>query len=290
MDHGDEAMILEQTVKQLKVKPSGCPHHERHETQNVLVTLDGQPGLPDVPAIPHHLRRHVSLKIYRWDLYRGFDNCPGNDVVSEGIATQGIWEGFETAVVLDILDSLRSGPYVPGSYVMDIGSQLGWYSALARGRYPIIAIEAEAENLGLTWLNASNGVDQPALTVWQGWIDEDVPFIPKDAEPIHFLKIDIEGNEVWAVRMLSELFTASKINYALIEISPVFNNSYPRLVERIADWGYGVFQIPPKGWIHTKEYSQDPLGTLLRRCEVPAKGRRGYVAGLRQENFMFVKR
>jgi hypothetical protein len=286
MGYGDEAMSrLVDAIRSLKVKPSGCPHHSAHLTQNLSILLDGQPGLPDVPAIPQRLRRRLPLMVFRYDLYRGLANCLGNDVVSEGITTQGIWEGYETVLVLDILDRPS-----PGAYVMDIGSQLGWYSALARYRWPIIAIDNEGEALTLTWDNAHSLLGTPPFTVCQGWIDEDAPIIPAKAEPIHFAKIDIEGNEVHAVRMLSDLFLAGKVDYALIEISPVFNDTYPDLVEWLADCEYGVFQIPPKGWAYTQEYSEDPLGTLLRHCEIPGKGRREYVAGLRQENFVFVRR
>jgi hypothetical protein len=75
-----------------------------------------------------------------------------------------------------------------------------------------------------------------------------------------------------------------------MEVSPIFADYYPDLVAWVADQGYRIYQIPGKGWERTPEYSDQPLETLRSYCEVPATGLREYVAGLRQENFMFVKR
>ena len=269
-----------------------CKWHQNHETITVRLVLDGQPLIPDVPAIPHRLRRELTLELYDYRRYgqRGYEGegfphhwCTGQDIISYSIAEQGDWEGYETLTVLDVLDRGKRA-----DLMLDLGAHIGWYSALA-DQFGVFTVEASAENNLLIGKNVTAHAD-PWVDTGPAWIDGDAPILPADAEPIHFVKIDLEGAENHAVRMLSALFAARKINYCLMEVSPIFADYYPDLVAWIADWGYRLFQIPGKGWEHTPEYSDQPLETLRSYCEVPTTGLREYVAGLRQENFMFVKR
>jgi hypothetical protein len=283
----------------LKAPPFGAPNvrckwHQNHETITVRLVLDGQPLIPDVPAIPHRLRRELTLELYDYRRYgqRGYEGegfphdwCTGQDIISYSIAEQGVWEGYETLTVLDVLDRGKRA-----DLMLDLGAHIGWYSALA-DQFGVFTVEASAEN---NLLIGKNVTEQKYANPWvdtgPAWIDEDAPILPADAETIHLVKIDLEGAENHAVRMLSTLFAARKINYCLMEVSPIFADYYPDLVAWVADQGYRIYQIPGKGWERTPEYSDQPLETLRSYCEVPATGLREYVAGLRQENFMFVKR
>ncbi|KAK9794066.1 hypothetical protein WJX73_003836 [Symbiochloris irregularis] len=65
-----------------------------------------------------------------------------NDWVSENIRD---WQGWETMGVTQMQKVIRSNP---GSYVVDIGSNLGWYSLLAAAQgAPVLSIEPLSKNL-----------------------------------------------------------------------------------------------------------------------------------------------
>ena len=268
-----------------------CQWHQNHETITVRLVLDGQPLIPDVPAIPHRLRRELTLELYDYRRYgqRGYEGegfphdwCTGQDVVSYSIAEQGVWEGYETLTVLDVLDRGKRA-----DLMLDLGAHIGWYSALATG-YGVFTVEANEENNRLIERNITGRIrlSNDWLNTGPAWIDGDAPILPGNAEPIHFAKIDLEGAEDHAVRMLSALFAARKINYCLMEVSPVFADYYPDLVAWVADQGYRIAQIPGKSWERTPEYSDQPLETLRRYCEIPRDRLKEIVGSWRQENVL----
>jgi len=87
---------------------------------------------------------------------------------------------------------------------------------------------------------------------------------------------------------MQNYFKQQKINYAIFEISPCFNDSYPELVQNIKNCGYKVYQIPGKTFKFLKEFSEQPLEILKKHCEL--KGNLGsYINSLRQEDFLFIK-
>ena len=280
-------------LAKLKAPPFGalnvrCKWHQNHETITVRLVLDGQPLIPDVPAIPHRLRRELTLELYDYRRYgqRGYEGegfphdwCTGQDIISYSIAEQGVWEGYETLTVLDVLDRGKRA-----DLMLDLGAHIGWYSALA-DQFGVFTVEASAENNLLIGKNVAAHAD-PWVDTGPAWIDEDTPILPADAEPIHLVKIDLEGAENHAVRMLSALFAARKINYCLMEVSPVFADYYSDLVVWIADQGYRIYQIPGKGWERTPEYSDQPLETLRRYCEISRDRLKETVGSWRQENVL----
>lgn len=210
--------------------------------------------------------------------------CTGQDIISYCIDRQGVWEKIETALVLDIL----SRPPALGQ-VLDFGSHIGWYSMLAAIKgYTVAALDGSAENLSLLRDSAeANGLGDKVYT-YLCWLDADAPVLNPKTEQVRLLKADVEGAEVFAYGMCRELFNARKIDYAILEISPVFNLSYPQLVEDIAAAGYDVYVIPSNlDAPELADFSSRPLETVIKHCELPAEGRRGYVAGLHQENFLF---
>lgn len=265
--------------------------HESHQTKLISLVLDGQPKISDVPEIHPRLHRHLDMEVYDWSEYfkTEFNNevvpkyegyCPAQDVVSYALDRQGIWEGYETCAVLDMLSERPEG------IVVDVGAHLGYYSLLAgTGGFEVLAFETEPDNLAILERNVNLNCPNK-VTIVDQWVDAKAPKIDMD---IHLFKCDIEGNEKHAVKMAEKLFRTKRIKYALLEISPCFNDSYPYLVEKICNYGYKVYQIPGKGWEHTQDYSEQPLATLKKYCEIPKEGRRGYVASLHQENFVFIK-
>ena len=266
--------------------------HTTHATKTITVTLDGQPKILDVPEITPRLNRQFNMDVYDWQQYfkTEFGNqvvpifkgyCPGQDVVSFALDVQGVWEGYETCAVLDILSEKETN-----NAVVDMGAHLGYYSLLAgTAGYSGLAYETDPFNLEVLAKNLA--LNAPKFKIINQWIDEKTPKLP-DMD-IHLLKCDIEGNEKHAVKMVEKLLRAKRIKYLLLEISPCFNQSYPQLVEKVCGYGYRVYEIPHKSWEHTKEYAEQPLKLLKQYCEIPKAGRRGYVASLHQENFVFIR-
>jgi SAM-dependent methyltransferase len=271
-----------------------CAHHDHHETMQIHRILDGQPIIQDVPPITRRLRRDLDLTIYDWRIYSGdgmtggsfpYDWCTAQDVISYSIHMQGMWEGYETPLVLDILDGS------PG-VVVDLGCQLGWYSTLAvSGGYETYAVDANAENLRLAGENMErNRTDGAEGHMVYGWIDEHSHVVPLDGTRIRLLKMDVEGAEKDAVRMFALWFAAQTIDYALVEVSPVFNDTYAPLMEWISRCGYDLYKVPGKGWEHTAQYGEQPLETLREYCRLDPATIGETVAGWHQENVLAIAR
>lgn len=261
---------------------AGHPHHER---LRIDLNLDGpHHGLPDIPGIPDYLAHVMRFEVYNYQLYRDTTGyCTGDDVVSFSIYTQGVWEGFETLLELDILHRGDRN-----NLVLDFGGHVGWYSTLAAmDGYKVTAFEIDAENIDVLMHNAAlNGVGENVTAV-NLWVDEHSPPLVVD-ERVEFLKCDIEGNEQHAYAMTADLFREQRVNYALLEISPVFNNSYPALIETIADLGYRPYLVPGKRWEHSDAFGEAPLDTLQAHCEIPRNELRATIESWSQENMLLI--
>lgn len=275
--------ILEQLTK-LPLPPSDalwthCRHHtEGHQSRTVSRAIGGE---------------RFDITIWDWEKYcdgtfTAFpDYCTAQDAVSWVIDQQGIWEPSETTVINDILKEQGEG------LVLDVGAHIGWYSLLAALHgHTVAAIEADPDNIQLIQQNARQ--NRKEIYTFHGYVHANPPVLP--VEPVHFLKVDIEGAEPYAYEMCQKLFDEKAIKYALFEISPVFGrqnkygvttDTYPDLVEQLAE-NYDLYQIPTKNWSKRSEFTAKPLDTLRKWCAVPTLNRREYVAGLHQENFLAI--
>lgn len=259
--------------------------HAKHETKIVQRTIGYE---------------ELRLKIYDWQHYFKTvddnetialydDYCTGQDIISYCIDRQGIWEASETKLITDLLNQRRID-----DVVIDVGSHIGYYSLLAAKKgYQVAALDGSPENLEL--LETSAVLNNVASNVhpYLCWLDDEVAILPSDVESVHLLKVDVEGAEPYALRMASELIMNNKVRYAIFEISPTFNESYPHLVEAIVECGYDVYKIPPNNFgEHQENYDLHPFACLLEHCEIRLRGQelRRYVANLRQENFLFVRK
>lgn len=185
---------------------------------------------------------------YPWDLMvfdpqyrdiRGY--CPGDDDISRTLAIYGIWEPAETTAFFKALQ--RS----PGA-VIDFGTHVGWYSlnAMRQGR-EVLAVECYGEHSAMLYESARSNYLTGLLHQATHWVDEDTPYLPAEGAPqIALAKIDLEGNDIHAVRALTELMNAGNVANLLVEISPVFNDSYPDLVRMlVAHYGYSAAVVNP---------------------------------------------
>ena len=184
------------------------------------------------------------MRVYDSNKYKNIRGyCTGKDDVSGALKQTGRWEPFETTIVSNILTGSDTE-----KYVLDFGSHIGWYSIVAAKKgYRVLAIDGDRENLKTLEYNATvNQVGHKIMMV-PLWVDErlssvdDLKLLPPDTK-IKLMKVDIEGNEQYAVRMVEEMLNNKKIENLLLEISPIFNKSYPKLIDKLINYGYGVYK------------------------------------------------
>lgn len=214
----------------------GCQlNHDTHETK-VVDTMLGE------------------MVIY--DHAKYMDNpgkyCPGQDDVSLTIDTTGKWSPFLTEVICMILEGgdkkLR---------FIDVGCHIGYFSKLASVMgYSVLAYEGNVPNLELAKRNVQEAQFKEI------WFDEDVkPRKWCKACSIHkgveLLKIDVEGSEQYAIKYLEKMLVDTK--NIIMEVSPVFNDSYPELVKRIVNHGFVARELDGSNFDFNYEFDQKDL-------------------------------
>jgi hypothetical protein len=245
-----------------------------------MVRLGGPSGVPEYPAIPDRFAREFEMIVFDFEQYAGQAGiyCPGQDDLSASIVRNGIWDGYETVLALDVLTS------VDGCLV-DVGAHLGWYSLLAAscGR-DAIAVEADAEVLQVAMFSMSvNGWGKQffRVPVQVGPRTPPLDVRAKDSfepRPVALWKIDIEGDEQYAIH--GPLL--GRARHILLEVSPCFNDSYPALLERIAAAGYSLYVVPSKPPASVRvAFEADPWATLR---QYPVGDPAAFCAAIRQEN------
>lgn len=281
--------------------------HDAHPTYPVGVALGGpQFRIPDYPPVPLALATRWWMRVFDWRTLHSTEGvfCPGADIVSEAIECLGIWEGYGTLLALDVCS--RRGP---SCHVIDLGSQLGWFSLLAASfACGVLAVDANPDARdALEWAFDSNwqaqmfrGDDHQWLAAVRGTLTEATPAVPlppaingHGEHRCPLWKCDVEGAEHHAVRAFSEWFTTQRIEHALVEVSPTFTErgitdcDYPALCEWIVDCGYQAFMIPGG------KSTQDPDGfgvaplAAIQKYEIPRTDLRYVVADCEQADLLF---
>lgn len=200
----------------------------------VHVDLGKVHEFPDLTPIPKRL--HVNFDIEVIDDHA----VDGDWAVSQSIKDHGVWEPVETALLSSAFAGNRN------SLFLDFGSHVGWYSIIARQwGLPVLAYDAALPCIEML---ARRGDDQ--LLPMQAWIDESFtasfPAAPAGKPLLVIVKMDIEGNEQFAVKGLAEAFRDGVITHCLMEVSPVFNASYPHIVNVLIGRGYECWVLPEK--------------------------------------------
>lgn len=202
--------------------------HPRHERMVVGVTM------------PVDVDKIICFDGFHYSDTPGY--CPGDDDVSRTLSLYGRWEAEESVAFSRVL--ARSH----GTAVIDFGSHVGWYTVLALvSGFDVLAIEGIREHEELTLANARTiGMDHH-LHQAHHWVGPGTPYLPAENAPlIACVKIDLEGNEEDAVRSLFELLLAGRIDNILLEVSPIFNDSYPALLRRLMDHhGFSAATVSP---------------------------------------------
>ena len=159
--------------------------------------------------------------------------CTGRDVVSETLILEGQWEPHDSKIIKEILEKGD-----PDKKVIDFGCHIGWYTIMAaKLDYQVMAIDGDLENLNLLKLNAGLHNVRDKIEVYHAWVDQN--FKLDGSGDIELIKIDLEGNEQYAIEAVSHLLDRTSNLY--VEISPVFNGSYSALIDDLTSQGFKAF-------------------------------------------------
>lgn len=191
-----------------------CPIHETHDRR--LAHVDPRWGITE-------------LHVHDGHAYSGTHGyCTGDDDVSRCILDNGYWESRESSVFLQAL-TLHPGP------VIDFGMHVGWFSTLALARRrDVLGIEGDGQNSVLARINASHIGRSHDLFAALHWLNKSTPYLSDDGAPVFsMVKIDVEGAEEHALRCVFELLETDKVASLMMEVSPVFNDTYDDLVQNL---------------------------------------------------------
>lgn len=191
-----------------------------------------------------------AFRVWNWELYRGQAGkyCTGQDDVSQTLLRLGVWEKDETEAIAARL--------APGDVFLDFGAHIGWFSVLAASRGASVhAFEGDAENLDLLRENARlHGVAE-RVTAHLIWIDGNAR-VELPEGPLRLAKIDLEGNDDHAVRLLEPALADGRLEELVVEVSPCFNGRYPAMVELLQGYGYEVSR-GGRPWDGSWDFHQD---------------------------------
>jgi hypothetical protein len=188
---------------------------------------------PDITPIPQRFHREFDICLNE------VQDDTSDWVVSDAIAKHGVWEPMETT----FLSSAFMAADPAKTLFLDLGSHIGWYSLLANTYdIPTIALDLNRQQLACLAQVIHGGV-----VLLNEWIDVDwqIPVLAAAASKL-IVKMDIEGSEVDAVNGMWDQFKTKRISHCLMEVSPVFNGSYPDLLTRLIDLGYWCYVMPEK--------------------------------------------
>lgn len=193
------------------------------------------------------------MHIFDYPKYMNFQGyCTGQDEVSKSLDLNGTWDTDIFNAIQQIANNGTKGLFV------DIGCHIGWFSrfALLKG-FDVESYDGDADNLKLLEKNA------PKAKKHFAWFEAGVE--PTGLiQDINILKIDIEGNEQWAIRYFENSIKAKKVKHIIMEVTPVFNDSYPALVQKLQNYGYEVQDLHVSKWDGKFDFDQTDLLFTLK--------------------------
>ena len=237
-------------------------HHERRIVQVRLVP--GVRAIDDCPSVP----KWAGFDLLVFDAFAYADEpsyCVADDELSRAVLTQGVWEPWATAVAVDILNHAGER-----GVLVDIGSHVGWYSMLAMcaGRHAYV-LDADPEHVALARQSAEDEGWGRMLHTAVGWLDANSrPLAFTEVGPVRLAKIDLEGMEADAARVLAPMLEQRTVDYALVELSPEFGDGWRDAVGVFTDAGYSAHLVPDKG-ADVAEFEEGPLAATLACGFVP---------------------
>ena len=195
------------------------------------------------------------MTVYNWEKYKNQKNyCTGQDDVSRTLINTGIWEENITTRIKSILSSGNRK-----NIVIDIGSHIGWFSRIAiRSGYSVVSIESNQEHIS----NFKKNMDATLkdwIVIYNIKLGPAITPIDIEESKAELMKIDIEGDEIYALQTFQKWFEKGRIKNVIMEISPTFNKSYPGIVDNMRRWGYHVKFIDGKLFDYNWDFNQTNL-------------------------------
>ena len=177
------------------------------------------------------------LRVYDWDKYKDvIGYCPGKDDVSRTIANTGAWASTETEYIGQVLANGDRN-----NLVIDFGAHIGWFTIFAASYgYDVLAYEGNKFHAELLRENIETN-HLKRVEVVEQWIDDMTEQLVVFRE-VELVKCDLEGAEAKAIRLIELLLENKRVKNLFVEISPIFNDGYPALVEKICKYGYDAFR------------------------------------------------
>lgn len=200
-----------------RIKYEQCQrNHKTHRTQEVYTVLG-------------------KMTVYQWDLYKDKPlYCPGQDDISRTLINTGIWEKDLYSFVQNLLKAGNKD-----HLVIDIGCHIGWYSRMAiQAGYTVDAYDGCQSHLDVFIKNVPGTI--PHHVQFDKYLTDKYPI----RKPIEFVKIDIEGAEQYAIKYLT--VALRNVHNILMEVSPVFNDSYPELLRNLKNRGFTILETNGK--------------------------------------------
>lgn len=250
-----------------------CQHGCRDHDSLLYIDVDVSgpcDAVPDYPTIPDGLGVKFEMAVFNPDHFdfqrEGY--CPAVDEVALSVLAQGRWEGWYTALMLDIL---ALGP--AGSTVIDFGASVGWYTLTAAAAgHQVLAVEGDADIAKLLAASVAHNEFEDRVVVAEGWIDAHTQPVP--SVPVRFVKIDVEGEELVVLATLFDLIGRKSIDFLLVEVSPEFTGwaNADLLMGTMASAGYEARFAPDKEWAAEgwmPAFEAAPLYSTLAQPVVP---------------------
>ncbi len=187
------------------------------------------------------------LEVYQWRDFPDGGYCNYQDDVSHTLRLYGEWEKFESEMFEQLLDSSNKD-----SYILDVGSHIGWFSRMAENKgFKSIGFDGSLEHRRLFMKNCPNSefVEMIFDKNLEGKFNRDID--------VAVLKIDIEGAEHYAVKYFWDMLP--RVKNILIEISPVFNDSYPETINSLINLGFKAYEIDKKPFDFNYDFPQKNL-------------------------------
>lgn len=214
-----------------------CQTHDSHDTKKLSVNLGPFSG--------------VEMHVYDWRQYANtLGYCSGDDEVSKSLDVNMSWEPYGLTIAAELVRR-----NAPDGMVVDLGAHVGCYSLVAayEGRQ-VLAVDADPEHVKTLVTNCHEPFDHLVYPV-RGWIGDETPEISVHSQRIRLLKIDIEGNEGEALRVFDPHLRGGLVDTVLMEVSPVFNDTYPGLAQRLVDYGYDAYLVPDMADVALDEFT-----------------------------------
>lgn len=207
------------------------------------------------------------LYVYDCDSYpHDIDGyCNGKDDISRTLIEKGSWEDGETTEIISLLSKNRD--YAEKQRIIDFGCHIGWYSIIAADMgFSVEAFDNDAENLLMLSKNAElHGVGRRIKEI-QLDIKEGAEHYFEVKPEVELIKMDLEGSERFAVDLILPLLEARCVKHIHMEVSPVFNDSYPELVQKIRKYGFLTYK---NGELFDDNYNFDQANILFKREDLP---------------------